>query len=1058
MTTNSPQSAVIEVKFSPGQERDTFVETLRTSLQNINETVQISIVDEADETILRLGPMVRLVSPPDPRLIFIGQQNAFEMQLIALAVRSRSMNEWFEGVIAGVRGDAIPLLQHHSDPNRNDYVTGFLLSQFDKFQMESRIQGIEYELLDIVRPSWLAGNSSAAMFVTRTTSGRGDLILLLGHVVENGEWAWQFSVPVSRTNEVELAIHEVPATNVPIELRRFVTLKNLADDPTIPELQMLFESQDFERLIQAINKFRRGEFDSLPVQPQQPQQPSSIDQPNESAEEDQPEVQLTREEALTQALEELEGLVGLTTVKAAVNNFTNFMKVTNQRKRNGVEAGDISMHFVFSGSPGTGKTTVARLIAKILYGLEMLDSYKLNEVLRSDLVAGYVGQTAIKTKEVIDASLGGVLFIDEAYSLTSREGTDFGAEAIETLLAEMENNRDNLCVVAAGYQDKMEQFLSSNPGLRSRFARTIYFPDYSSDELVEIFRRSCAQKGFVIGEGVESKIDAYFTRARAKENFGNGREVRQLLEDTIVRQANRIAASLDTLSHDELQTLTVDDVVTAGDLTPPTLDEEGLAASLAELDELIGQEEVKRRIHSFVALARGQIRRRELGLTNQSPTLTFAFIGPSGTGKTTVASLLGKIFLNLGLLRRGQTITTSRADMVASYVGQTASKTREQVGRALDGVLFVDEAYSLTPTGIGSENDFGKEAVQELLTQMESNRERLSVIFAGYENEMETFLNSNPGLKNRVGEIVVFESYSPDDLCLIFETFGKKAGYLVPREVRADLKSYFARILEHDNSGQARAARTLLDDAMRHQASRLIAKTGATREDYERLSINDIRAALGLEELPETVEQTYVVPIREAPQDVAPPSPSPSSVDTTDEQLTESSEPDPSSPATITPSIEQNLINESEGPVYVLDGSNIATEAGRSLYGERVCSLAALREAREAIKERFLTENVIVVVDANFRHRVHASEKEAANTALNSGEFMQPPAGAIGRGDGLLLQIAASLNATVVSNDSFNKPGEPFITQHPWLLQPDRIIGHNYNQMTGWIFTPRQLR
>jgi SpoVK/Ycf46/Vps4 family AAA+-type ATPase len=1047
MTTNTPQPAAIEVKFSPGEQRDNFVEKLKTALQNVNENVNISVVDESDETLLRLGPMVRLVSPPDPRLVFIGQQNDFELQLIALAVRSRGVNEWFESVVETIRGDAIPLLQQHTDQNRNDYVTGFLLSQFDKLQIESRLQNIEHELLDIIRPAWLAGNSSAAMFVAKTNAERVELTLLLGHVVENGEWAWQFSVPVSRTNEIELAIHEVPASNVPIELRRFVTLKNLSDDSTIPEIQMLFESQDFERLIQSINKFRRGEFD---LQPHQPHQAPSVEQPAESDEQDQQEVQLTREEALAQALEELEGLVGLSTVKTAVNDFTNFMRVSQQRRRNGVDAGDISTHFVFTGSPGTGKTTVARLIAKILYGLEMLDSYKLNEVLRSDLVAGFVGQTAIKTKEVVDASLGGVLFIDEAYSLTSREGTDFGAEAIETLLAEMENNRDNLCVVAAGYQDKMEQFLSSNPGLRSRFSRTIYFPDYSPDELVEIFRRICSQKGFVIGQGVEAKVDAYFTRARAKENFGNGREVRQLLEDTIVRQANRIAASLDTLSHDELQTLTMDDVVVSGDSTPPKLDEEGLAASLAELDELIGQDEVKRRIQSFVALARGQIRRRELGLTNQIPTLTFAFIGPSGTGKTTVASLLGKIFLNLGLLRRGQTITTSRADMVASYVGQTASKTREQVGRALDGVLFVDEAYSLTPTGMGSENDFGKEAIQELLTQMESNRERLSVIFAGYENEMETFLNSNPGLKNRIGEIVVFESYSPDDLCLIFESFGKKAGYMVPREVRADLKAYFTRILEHDNSGQARAARTLLDDAIRLQATRLLSHSSATREDFERLSINDIRVSLGLGAINESTPATYNVPIEQRPPDVTPLTP----IQGVDGSPPESGVPTPP----LASSAQNPSVDVADGPVYVIDGSNVATEAGRALFGARVCSVKALREARNAIKERFLTENVVVVVDANFRHRVHESEKEDANEALNNGEFMQPPAGAVGRGDGLLLHIASELNGIVVSNDSFNKPGEPFITQHPWLLQPNRIIGHNYNQMTGWIFTPRQLR
>jgi hypothetical protein len=167
MTTNTPQPAAIEVKFSPGEHRDNFVEKLKTALQNVNENVNISVVDESDETLLRLGPMVRLVSPPDPRLVFIGQQNDFELQLIALAVRSRGVNEWFESVVETIRGDAIPLLQQHTDQNRNDYVTGFLLSQFDKLQIESRLQNIEHELLDIIRPAWLAGNSSAAMFVAR---------------------------------------------------------------------------------------------------------------------------------------------------------------------------------------------------------------------------------------------------------------------------------------------------------------------------------------------------------------------------------------------------------------------------------------------------------------------------------------------------------------------------------------------------------------------------------------------------------------------------------------------------------------------------------------------------------------------------------------------------------------------------------------------------------------------------------------------------------------------------------------------------------------------------
>lgn len=1042
MSNDSPTTAaIVEVKATPGAARDQFTQNLTTALSAVDPSTTIQVADQNDPQLIAFGPNIRLVTPNDQRMSFFGEQNQYEMQMIALAIRAREVNPWFESILASISEDAIPLLQQHSSPAQNDYVTGFLLAQFDKIQAEAKAQNTQLELLDIIRPAWLTGNPSAAMFVALTGNAPGDLVLMFGTPIAGGEWAWQFHVMVSRTNEFELVINEVPAENVPIELRRFVKIKNISDDPNAPDVQMLFDSQDFERLIGILNKFRRGEL----VMPTTGNAASA---------------QLSREDALAQAMEELNNLVGLASVKNAVVDFTNFMRVSQQRKQNGLDTGEISTHFVFTGSPGTGKTTVARLIAKILYGLGMLDTYNLKEVLRSNLVGGFIGQTAIKTKEVIDASLGGVLFIDEAYSLSGRDSSDFGSEAIETLLAEMENNRDNLCVIVAGYQDKMETFIKSNPGLQSRFSRTIYFPDYSSEELVEIFRRSCTSKGLILGEGVEAKVDMYFTHARAKENFGNGREVRQLIEDTIVRQANRIAASLDTLTHEQLQTILVEDIQTSGDFVLPTLDEEGLAASLAELDALIGLSEVKQRIHSFVDLARSQIRRRELGLGNQAPTLTFAFVGPSGTGKTTVAELLGRIFLNLGLLRRGQTITSTRADLVAPYVGQTAGKTREQVGRALDGVLFIDEAYSLTPAGAAAGNDFGREAIQELLTQMEGNRERLAVIFAGYETEMKDFLDSNPGLRNRVGEILTFSSYSPDDLCQIFDSFAKHSGYNVPKEVRADMKSHFTKLLERDNSGQARSARTLLDDVIRIQAGRLASKPDATRADYERLSINDIRLAMGLAPIAEPITPSPVPPTPPNPENntpPAPPAPPTNHVPPNPGNNTPPFPPLKKDPQTVLPPI-ASVTDRNDGPVYVIDGSNVATEAGRALYGDRICSLQALREARDAIKERFLTDNVIVVVDANFRHRVHESEKEAANEALNKGEFMQPPAGAVGKGDALLLQIASDLNAVVVSNDSFNKPGEPFMTQYPWLLLPNRMLGHNYSKVTGWIFTPRQLR
>ena len=1020
MTTSLVPIVRILVKGTSAPLVDDHAARLRASFAAIDPVVEVEIahleegVAGPDEQIC-----VSLAEPVDPNLEFRGPRSDYEIQLITLAVKARGQRQWFDETLGAIGFDALPLLRRQEQSARDDYITGYLLARFDELRAELANEGKSVALVDIVRPAWVQGNPTVALFITSSGPAPGSLDLHLGAPVEDGQWAWQYSTSVSRTSSIEIAVHEVDAVGVPVELRRFATMTNLSESGDVA-LQMLLESPDFERLVDAINNFRRGDMD-VP----------GADEPGDTLESG-----LTREQALNGALEELETLVGLTEVKEAVKQFTNFVQVAQRRRRDGNDPGEISTHFVFTGSPGTGKTTVARLIGKILYGLGLLPDHKTTEVLRTDLVAGYVGQTAIKTKEAIDEAMGGVLFIDEAYSLTSREGTDFGGEAIETLLAEMENNRDNLCVIAAGYQDKMEQFLSSNPGLRSRFSRTIYFPDYSSDELVEIFRRQAASKGLTLGPGVEDRVDAYFTRARAQEQFGNARAVRQLMEDSIVRQANRVAGLMETMSAEELQTLTVEDITTPdGEISIARIDEEGLAQSLADLDALIGLNEVKEQIKSFVDLARSQIRRRDAGLKNQPPTLTFVFQGPSGTGKTTVARLLGRIFVNLGLLRRGHTVETSRADLVAGYVGQTAIQTRRVVDRALDGVLFIDEAYALTPTGPGAGNDFGMEAVQELLTQMENNRSRLSVIFAGYEQEMDTFLGSNPGLRNRIGETLRFGSYSPDDLCQIFVSFGRSSGYSVPASVNADLKAHFTRLLERDNSGQARAARTLLDDAIRFHSRRLSPVVNPTQQQLEALSVNDVRRAMGLEPIDEP--------------DVAPdPEMQPPTV-----------QPDPNTPApTASDGATPAVPARKAGPTFVLDGSNVATEGGRAIHGDRVCSLALLREAREAIKERFAAEKVIVVVDATFRHRVHPSEKEAANEAVNNHEFTQPPAGAVGRGDALMLQIADSLGAIVVSNDSFNKPGEPFLSQYPWLLEKDRVIGHNYVPEAGWIFTPRLLR
>ena len=262
-------------------------------------------------------------------------------------------------------------------------------------------------------------------------------------------------------------------------------------------------------------------------------------------------------------MDELNSLVGLENVKSEVYSLSNLIRVRKVREERGFEQPRISLHLVFTGGPGTGKTTVARLIGRIYHCLGAISKGKLVEADRSKLVSGYVGQTAIKTRELCESALGGVLFIDEAYSLTSGKGpNDFGSEAVETLLKFMEDNRDDLVVICAGYTDLMEEFLSSNPGLRSRFNKFIEFPDYTPDELTEIFRLRCeSYKLTVEEEALECARSFFEERCTNKpESFANARDARNYFERVMTRQADRLAP-MEHPTDTELMTITVEDVV-----------------------------------------------------------------------------------------------------------------------------------------------------------------------------------------------------------------------------------------------------------------------------------------------------------------------------------------------------------------------------------------------------------------------------------------------------------------------------------------------------------------
>lgn len=261
-------------------------------------------------------------------------------------------------------------------------------------------------------------------------------------------------------------------------------------------------------------------------------------------------------------MEQLDNLVGLETVKKEVKNLMNLVKVRKLRLENDLPVPPMSFHMVFLGNPGTGKTTVARLISGLYAAIGVLSKGQLVEVDRSGLVAGYVGQTALKTQEVIQSALGGVLFIDEAYSLSSGGENDFGREAIETLLKAMEDHRDDLVVIVAGYTGPMEGFITSNPGLESRFNRYFYFPDYDGKQLMDIFRIQCKKNSYVLTPEAEEAALSMFNELyeERNENFGNGRDVRNCFEDMVVRQSNRVAA-MENPTKDDLISVLPEDLV-----------------------------------------------------------------------------------------------------------------------------------------------------------------------------------------------------------------------------------------------------------------------------------------------------------------------------------------------------------------------------------------------------------------------------------------------------------------------------------------------------------------
>lgn len=559
------------------------------------------------------------------------------------------------------------------------------------------------------------------------------------------------------------------------------------------------------------------------------------------------------DETIEQLLVKLDELIGMDEVKKNIRNHINYINFIKLRKEKGFDdGGKINLHSIFTGNPGTGKTTVVNMLGRLYKKMGLLSKGQVKEVDRSDLVAQYIGQTAPKVKKIIEEAKGGILFIDEAYSLTraKEDSNDFGHEVLEILLKEMSDGTGDIAIMCAGYPKEMQTFIDSNPGLKSRFSQYFHFEDYMPEEMSSIADLASKKKGVTITTPAKAFLDEMLVEAyRNRDNaFGNARFVYSIIDEAKMNLGLRLMnqANVSELSNEVLSTVELSDfekVFEGRGKKKLKLDvnEKLLKEGLAELNALTGMNNIKEEINELVKLVRFY---KETGrdVLNKF-SLHSIFTGNPGTGKTTVARIVAKIYKGLGLLERGHVVEVDREALVAGWVGQTAIKTGDKVEESQGGILFIDEAYALANKTVG--NDFGQEAIQVILKRMEDLRGQFGVIVAGYPDNMYEFVESNPGLKSRFDRTFQFLDYSADEMYLIALSILEKEKITPDAESETHLKNYFNFIYTNRDKhfGNARTVRQVIAETIKNQNLRLAGMPASERTTMhlQTILISDVK-------------------------------------------------------------------------------------------------------------------------------------------------------------------------------------------------------------------------
>jgi SpoVK/Ycf46/Vps4 family AAA+-type ATPase len=549
--------------------------------------------------------------------------------------------------------------------------------------------------------------------------------------------------------------------------------------------------------------------------------------------------------SLPSLFSEFDNFIGLQNIKQSLKDFISYLDFIKERKKQGVITEEsISANCIFLGNPGTGKTSIARLLGKFFKSIGILENGHVVEVDRSQLIGEYVGETAQKTEKVIKQSLGGILFIDEAYTL-KRDGNnqDFGQEAIDIILKRMEDYKNQFFVIAAGYPDLMQNFLESNPGLKSRFTHHFTFDDYSAEELTKIYKVFAAKEKYTLPDESEKLLtERLLNKGSNKEAaFGNARFVRNLFEQSKIELSKRYQQLADSeKDFSALNTLTIEDIQSAFSTMENRSDVEKVDKYLNELNQLVGLDDVKITFNKIITSLKVDKLKKERAIASIHKNLNAIFIAEPGTGTTTVARLYAKSLKELQRLSRGQLIEVDSSTFYGHNKIDAYLMIDELFKKSLGNIVLVNDVVA----SLQCKNDFSDSLLQYFLKKLYLISDDIVAIFTGDQEEIETLINNFPVLTNQFPNIFNFEPYSTRQHLEIALSICQKNNYQLDEGAWQQMLEIIIEKKKETrkNFYNARTIKEIINKAISYQENRILKVKDIKESDLMMITYEDLTA------------------------------------------------------------------------------------------------------------------------------------------------------------------------------------------------------------------------